>query len=431
MPMSPDFQRRLLPILPQLVDHFGDRFHIYDELGIRQNINEFNQCLSFGPDYRNFFAVKALPNLEVMKMLLAAGMGFDCSSPIELEMARRIGARPNDIMFTSNNTRVEELKIASAHGGCILNLDDITFIEMVLDPFPELICFRCNPGPERTGTKTIGTPVEAKYGVRFDQLEDAFRMAIKRGAKRFGLHTMLVSNELNEDYMIETVRMLLEKVRDLSKALSIRIEFINIGGGIGIAYRPWDTPFDLEHFASAIQPLFEDFEASEGYVPALYTECGRAITGPHGVLVGRVINRMSKWREIVGVTPCMADLMRPGMYGPDEEDVYHHISFTDPQGNLREGNEEVVDVVGSLCENNDKFCIQRLLPATRPGDLMIVHDTGAHGISMVFRYNGRLGPPELLLREDGSVELIRRKETITDYLKTQLEFNPDVFTPTA
>lgn len=428
MPMSTTFKQRLFPIVPQLVDHYGDRFHIYDEKGILRTVDAFQRHLSFGP-YRNFFAVKALPNLRVMKLLLEAGMGFDCSSPPELEMAQMVGAAPEDIMFTSNNTAPEEFELALASGGCILNLDDVSFIDQVPDPFPELICFRFNPGPTRTGTKTIGKPVEAKYGARTDQLEEAYRLAIQRGAVRFGLHNMLVSNELNEDYLIETLRMDLEMVRKLSHALSIRFEFINIGGGVGINYRPWDTAFDLNYFSEAIQPLFEQFEASEGYRPALYTECGRAITGPHGALVGRVLNRMSKWRELVGVSPCMSDLMRPGMYGPDEDDVYHHITFLDPEGNPRVGNVELVDVVGRLCENNDKFCVQRYLPATQRGDFVVIHDTGAHGIAMVFRYNGRLGPAELLLRQDGSVELIRRHETTEDYLRTQLELEPKVFTP--
>jgi diaminopimelate decarboxylase len=274
---------------------------------------------------------------------------------------------------------------------------------------PDLICFRYNPGERRTGNAIIGTPVEAKYGVSHDQLEEAYAIAKQKGVKRFGLHTMLASNERDYTYMVQTTTMLLEQVARIGAALDIRFEFINIGGGLGIPYRPADSPLDLAAMARAITDRFQTFSGQHGYQPRLYMESGRFMTGPHGVLVTTAINRKEIYRTYVGVDANMSALMRPGMYN-----AYHHITVP----GKADGSTEVVDVVGSLCENNDKFAIQRRLPAIETGDRLVIHDTGAHGHAMGFNYNGKLRPKELLLRSDGSVTLIRREERLDDYFTT-------------
>jgi diaminopimelate decarboxylase len=417
MPVSKDYAKRLEQVLPGIVAHFGTPFHLYDEKGIRETCNSLIESFAGIESFREFFAVKALPNPQIMRIMQSAGFGFDCSSISELALSRQIGAHGEEIMFTSNNTSKNEFIAAAADGGCVLNLDDISLIENVPE-MPELICFRYNPGERRTGNSIIGNPVEAKYGVAHDQLLDAYKRAQARGAKRFGLHTMLASNELNHAYMVETARMLLERVEWISHELDITFDFINIGGGLGIPYRPGEKPLDITSMGREISKLFQLFKKQHGYMPKLYVESGRYMTGPHGVLVTSAINRKEIYRTYVGVDSCMSSLMRPGMYG-----AYHHLSV---QGKTGEG--ETVDVVGSLCENNDKFAIQRPLPKIEDGDILYIHDSGAHGHSMGFNYNGKVRPKELLLREDGSVELIRREETLDDLFAT-LTFKPDIYTP--
>lgn len=419
MPMSTDFEQRLNPLLESIAEHYGTPFHLYDERGIRDTGEHLNRVFSGIEGFREYYAVKALPNPRILQIMQSLGFGFDCSSVAELHLCRDLGARGEEIMFTSNNTSQTDFQVAAADGGCVLNLDDISLIDKVPE-MPELICFRYNPGERRTGNSIIGTPVEAKYGVAHDQLLDAYRRAQARGAKRFGLHTMLASNELNYTYMVETARMLLERVEWISAELGIRFDFVNIGGGLGIPYRPQESPLDIDAMASEITGLFEAFKQKQGYAPKLYLESGRYITGPHGVLVTRAINRKEIYRTYVGVDACMSALMRPGMYG-----AYHHITVPG-----RDGSEEVVDVAGSLCENNDKFAIQRSLPRVSDGDILCIHDTGAHGHAMGFNYNGKVRPKELLLRSDGTVELIRREETLEDLFAT-LRFEPDSFTPTS
>jgi diaminopimelate decarboxylase len=322
-------------------------------------------------------------------------------------------------MFTSNNTSQNEFRVADVNGGCILNLDDITLIDKV-PRMPELVCFRYNPGAARTGNTIIGKPEEAKYGVADHQIIEAFKLAKARGAKRFGLHTMLASNERDYRYVADTIKMLLDLIEWIGNTLSIQFEFINMGGGLGIPYRPDDHHFDLEALGQSATAQLNDFEKRLGYVPKLYMESGRYITGPHGVLVTQAINRKDIYQTYIGVDACMSSLMRPGMYG-----AYHHISVL---GKTPSPTDKPVDVVGSLCENNDKFAIQRPLPDIVDGDLLMIHDTGAHGIAMGFNYNGKLRPQELLLRADGSVELIRRAETLEDYFAT-LSFTPQAFRP--
>jgi diaminopimelate decarboxylase len=421
MPMSRDFQERLFHRLPEIIDYFGTPFHIMDEQGIintSENLKkDFNKIYGF----REFFAVKALPVPAILNIMRNMGFGVDCSSPSELVMARQNGFMGMDIMFSSNNTSQETFKLSQADGGCILNIDDISMIDQVA-VFPELICFRYNPGERRSGNQIIGIPVEAKYGLRHDQVIEAYRLAIDRGAKRFGLHTMIISNELNYEYMVETVRMLLEVIEMVSQTLCIRFEFINIGGGIGIPYRPDDKPFDTGALAAEAETLLADFQQKNGYVPALFIESGRFMTGPHGVLVATVINRMSKYREYVGVdVSTWAANVRPAVY----ETAYHHIAILDQDGKPKSGGEEIVDVVGPLCENSDKFARQRLLPKTEIGDIMVQHDTGAHAPAMASNYNGWLRPQILILRTDGSIELIKRAETMEDLFAT-FSFKPKV-----
>ncbi len=420
MPMTDSFKNRLFPVLPEIVDHFQTPFHIYDETGIRETGQSLKKVFSAVDGFKEFFAVKALPNPFILSIMKDMGFGFDCSSIPELVLSRRIGARGEELMFTSNNTTVEDFKAAMENGGCILNLDDITLIEK-LPAIPELISFRYNPGHRRSGNAIIGNPVEAKYGVSHDQILDAYKKMKALGAERFGLHTMLVSNELNYEYMVETAKMLLDMIEWLSGELGIPFEFINIGGGLGIPYRPEDKPLNIEAMGRKVTKLFGAFKAEHGDVPKLYMESGRYMSGPHGVLVTKAINHKDIYRKYIGVDACMSALMRPGMYG-----AYHHIDVLGKD--LIESPAETVDVVGSLCENIDKFAVERTLPKIDTGDILVIQDTGAHGHAMGFNYNAKLRPQELLLRSDGTVERIRREETMDDYFAT-LNFEKKIITP--
>jgi diaminopimelate decarboxylase len=415
--MSRAFRDRLMPDLERIADHFGTPFHIYDEAGIRATGAALKRAFAQVRGFNEYFAVKALPNPRILGIMHDLGFGFDCSSIAELVLARRAGTKPSELMFTSNNTSRAEFEAALSDGGAILNLDDIGLLGK-LPSMPDLICFRYNPGPRREGNAIIGKPEESKFGVAHGQYEEAYRLARELGASRFGLHTMLVSNERDYRSMVETTRMMLGWAERLGASLGIRFEFTNIGGGLGIPYEPGETALDIEALGSEVAALLAGFERRNGYAPAVYTESGRYMTGPHGVLVTRAINRKEIYRIHIGVDACMSALMRPGMYG-----AYHHIEVAG-----KDGAEEVVDVVGPLCENNDKFAQQRALPRVDDGDLLIIHDTGAHGHSMGFSYNGRLRPQELLLRSDGHVERIRRAEGLEDYFAT-LAFEPDSIPP--
>ena len=419
MPMSSAFENRLYPLLEGIAAHFGTPFHIYDEAGIRETGDRLKKCFSGIPGFREYFAVKALPNPAILAIMFDMGFGFDCSSIAELVLSRRVGGNGEDLMFTSNNTTRQEFAAAMADGGSIINIDDISLVDK-LPVIPNLICFRYNPGERRSGNAIIGTPVEAKYGVSHEQLIHAYQTARNRGVRRFGLHTMLASNERNYTYMVQTADMLLEQVERISSALDIRFEFINIGGGLGIPYRPADSPLDLDAMAGAITAAFNAFSRRNGYMPRLYMESGRFMTGPHGALVATAINRKEIYRTYVGLDASMSALMRPGMYN-----AYHHISVPGKTADPT----QVVDVVGSLCENNDKFAIQRPLPPIAEGDRVVIHDTGAHGHAMGFNYNGKLRPKELLLKLDGTVELIRREERLEDYFAS-LSFTPDALPAT-
>jgi len=419
MPMSEQFRARLEPALPAIAEHFGTPFHIYDERGILDGVERLTGAFAGAP-FHEYFAVKALPNATILRLLREQGLGMECSSIAELELARDCGAAGEEVFFTSNNTTREEFAAALALEA-IVNVDDLSLVDK-LPRAPAVVCFRFNPGPERVGDRLIGTPTEAKFGLRRDQLRAAYERARELGAERFGLHAMIASNVLTVEPLLATIAMLLEIEEQLAGELGIALEFVNAGGGLGIPYRPGEAGLDVEALGRGAGRLLETHARGTGRRPQLFFESGRFVTGPHGVLVTRVINRMSKWREYAGVDAGIAALLRAAMY----PDAYHHLTL---HGDRGERPPERIDVVGSLCENNDKLAIQRELPRLREGDLLLIHDTGAHSLAMGFNYNGRLRPQELLLRCDGSVELIRRREEVRrDYLAT-LDFEPDVLDP--
>ena len=404
--------------LTKLANRTGTPFHIYDGKGIRENAEEMMKAFSWSKGFINYFAVKALPNINILRLLKEAGFGADCSSGPELRLAAEAGIAPERIMFSSNDTADEEFKLAFDMGA-IINLDDITHIDDVIrvcGRLPETLSFRYNPGKERTGNAIIGNPVEAKYGVTHSQVIDCYRIAKENGVKHFMLHTMVASNELNEDYIVETARMLFSLVNEIWEKTGIRIEQIDLGGGIGIPYRPEDTAISFEHLSSRIRELYDEMIERKGLSPLrLSFECGRCITGPYGWLISKVRHVAHKYKDYVGLDASMADLMRPALYG-----AYHHITVI---GKENAEKDHIYDVTGSLCENNDKFAIDRALPEIEKGDLIAIHDTGAHGHAMGFNYNAKLRHAEYLIKENGQIDCIRRSETYEDYIRTQL-FQP-------
>ncbi|MDO4558033.1 MAG: diaminopimelate decarboxylase [Planctomycetia bacterium] len=398
--------------LEELTRDFPTPFHLYDETAIRATARRLNRAFGDVPGFREFFAVKACPNPFILKILRDEGFGADCSSLPELMLAEMVGITGERIMFTSNDTPAEEFRYGRRLGA-ILNLDDISHIPFLEQTagIPELVCLRYNPGPLREGNVIIGKPEEAKYGFTREQLFAGYASLRQRGAKRFGLHTMVASNELNPDYFVGTAGMLAELAVELKRKLEIAVEFLNIGGGIGIPYRPDQEPVDLERIAAGVRDVYRTILApSQLDQTSLYMECGRMITGPYGWLVSRVRHIKKTYKNYVGLDACMANLMRPALYG-----AYHHITVP-----AKDDQPAVVtyDVTGSLCENNDKFAIDRKLPELEPGDLLVIHDTGAHGHAMGFQYNGKLRSAELLLRCDGTILPIRRAETVEDYFAT-------------
>lgn len=404
--------------LASLARKVGTPFHIYDGRAIKANANAFYDAFSWSEGFINYFAVKALPNINILRLLAKEGFGADCSSLPELRLAAMAGLKGNQIMFTSNDTPDEEFREAYRLGA-VLNLDDITHIEAVKRAcgcLPETISFRFNPGRERTGNAIIGNPVEAKYGVTRDQLFDCYRIAKENGAKRFYLHTMVASNELNADYIVETARMLFSLVKEIKEKTGIEIEQLDLGGGVGIPYRPEDDRISFDYLGSEIHKLYDSMILAEGLKPLrLSFECGRCMTGPYGWLVSSALHVTKKYKDYVGLDSCMADLMRPALYG-----AYHHITVLGKEDQPRD---HVYDVTGSLCENNDKFAIDRALPEIEEGDIIVIHDTGAHGFSMGFNYNAKLRHAEYLINEDETVSCIRRAETFEDYISTML-FEP-------
>ena len=366
--------------------------------------------------FKEYFAVKALPNPFILKILNREGLGADCSSSIELLLSKKCGLLGEDIMFTSNDTPTYEYADA-LELGAIINLDDISHISVFGNelPVPGIMSCRYNPGPLRAGNVIIGHPEEAKYGFTRDQLFEGYRMLRDLGVSRFGLHTMVASNELNPSYFVETVQMLLDLVIELHRELGIRFEFVNMGGGIGIPYRPGQQAVDLEFVGKSINALYNRMVRGTEIEPIkLFMECGRMITGPYGCLVSKVVRTKQIYKNYIGLDSSMANLMRPGMYG-----AYHHISVLGKEGRP---SDRVYDVTGSLCENNDKFAVDRQLPEVAIGDLLVIQDTGAHGHSMGFNYNGKLRSAEILLRRDNSLLEIRRAETAEDHFAT-LDFS--------
>ncbi len=387
-------------------------FHIYDEAAIRANAKRLNAAFAWNAGFREYFAVKAAPNPFLMKVLKQEGFGADCSSSAELSLAERVGIVGESIMFTSNDTPASEFQRA-VELGAIVNLDDISHIDFLEQAagLPKLVCFRYNPGPLKSGNAIIGHPEDAKYGFTREQLFEGYRKLRDAGVQRFGIHTMVASNELDPTYFIETAKLLFDLVVELSRELGIEFEFVNIGGGIGIPYLPDDVPVDIEGVANGIKAVYDATIVPAGLDPIrLYMECGRMVTGPFGYLVARVCHIKQTYKTFVGLDACMVDLMRPGMYG-----AYHHITVPAKADAPKSMH---ADVTGSLCENNDKFAIDRDIPVVERGDLMVIHDAGAHGHSMGFNYNGKLRSAELLLREDRSVVEIRRAETEADLFAT-------------
>ena len=400
--------------LVTLTKRFPTPFYLYDEKAIRDNMAYFTKAFSLFPKFTEHFAVKAMPNPYMLKVLADCGCGGDCSSLPELLLCQMSGITGEKVIFTSNETPAEEFRVAYKNGN-IINLDDITHIEFLRDAldgkFPELICFRYNPGPLKDGNAIIGKPEEAKYGLTREQIFEAYKKSRDFGAKRFGLHTMVASNELNPDYFVDTAKMLFELAVELKEKLGIKLEFLDLGGGIGIPYKPEQKKVDLEEVAKKIRALYDSMIVPAGLDGLeIKWECGRPITGPYGWLVATAIHEKNIYRKYIGLDACMADLMRPGMYG-----AYHEVTVS---GKETAPKTEVYDVVGSLCENCDKFAVQRPLPKIDMGDLVIIHDAGAHGRAMGFNYNGKLRAGEILLRSDGSFKEIRRRESIEDLFAT-------------
>ena len=396
----------------EIIKRHPTPFHIYDEAGLRDNAGKFKRAFGVLPGFKEYFAVKALPNPFIMKILKEEGFGADCSSYPELLLAEIIGLSGEEIMFTSNDTPAGEYKKAKEMGA-VINLDDITHIKFLEENagIPELICLRYNPGPARAGNAIIGDPKEAKYGFTREQLLQGYGICLERGAKRFGLHTMVISNELNASFFVETARMMFELAVEIKQKLGISIEFVNLGGGLGIPYRPEQKALNYEKLAAKIKEAYDEIIVANGLDGLkIYLECGRVITGPYGYLVASVLHLKHTYKDYIGVDASMANLMRPAMYG-----AYHHITVL---GKENEPTTKMYDVTGSLCENNDKFAINMPLPEIRIGDILAIHDTGAHGHAMGFNYNGKLRSAELLLRPDGSVVQIRRAETADDYFAT-------------
>ncbi|MDR2602475.1 MAG: diaminopimelate decarboxylase [Spirochaetaceae bacterium] len=402
--------------LEDVAKRFPTPFYLYDEKAIRKNARDIKAAFSCFEDFYEHFAVKALPNPHILKILKEEGFGADCSSLTELLLAENAGLRGDEVMFTSNETPSCEYKKAASMGA-VINLDDITHIDFLEKKcgLPELLSFRYNPGDKKIGNAIIGSPLEAKYGLTFEQLIQAYKIAKDKGVKRFALHTMVASNELNAGYHIETGSLLFQTAAAIKERCGVVLEFINLGGGVGIPYKPEDKALDYNFLSSGLKKLFDSILVPAGLGSIkIRTEWGRTITGPYGYLVSRAIHKKDIYRKYIGLDASMADLMRPAIYG-----AYHHISVI---GKENEPAEETYDVVGGLCENNDKFAIMRNLPRIHAdeddGDLIVIHDSGAHGRAMGFNYNGKLRAGELLLCEDGGIKVIRRKETAADYFAT-------------
>ncbi len=389
-------------------------FHLYDEAGIRKNAENLKKAFSWNKGYKEYFAVKATPNPFLMKIFMEYGCGFDCSSAPELMLSKTVGAVGDDIMFSSNDTPLEEFKLCYDLGG-IINLDDITHIEAVekaCGKLPEKMSCRFNPGGVFKITNDImDNPGDAKYGMTKEQIFEAFEIMKNKGVKEFGIHSFLCSNTVTNEYYPMLAKILFELAVELKNKLDVHITFINLSGGVGIPYRPDQEPNDIFAIGEGVRKVYEETLTPAGMDNIdIYTELGRYMTGPYGALITKAINEKHTYKEYIGVDACAANLMRPAIYG-----AYHHITVL---GKENESCDKKYDVTGSLCENCDKFAIDRMLPEIEMGDYLFIHDAGAHGHSMGYNYNGKLRSAEILLGQDGSFKLIRRAETAKDYFAT-------------
>ena len=403
----------------EIIKTYPTPFHIYDEKGIRATARSLRAAFAWNPGFKEYFAVKATPTPGILKLLRDEGCGVDCSSITELMMSQRCGFSGHDIMFSSNETPAEEFQLASQLGA-VINLDDLThvdFLYQTLGHIPETISCRYNPGgtftlgESKEGFQVMDKPGDAKYGMTRPQLTQAYRRLKELGARHFGLHAFLASNTISNDYYPALARILFQTAVELSEETGCHIAFINLSGGVGVPYRPDQSANDIMAIGQGVRKAYEEIlmPAGMGDV-AIYTELGRFLLAPNGHLVTTAVHEKHIYKEYIGVDACAANLMRPAIYG-----AYHHITVL---GKEDQPCDHKSDVVGSLCENSDKFAIDRMLPKIDMGDILVLHDTGAHGFSMGYNYNGKLRSAELLLQEDGSVELIRRAETPDDYFAT-------------
>ena len=400
--------------LDEITAKFPTPYHLYDEKGIRDNAKAVKEAFAWNKGYREYFAVKACPNPTLIQIMKEYGCGCDCSSMTELMLSKAMGCKGADIMFSSNATPAEEYQYA-AKLGAIINLDDIThidFLEKAIGYIPETISCRYNPGGLfKISNDIMDNPGDAKYGMTTEQLFEAFKILKAKGAKKFGIHAFLASNTVTNEYYPMLAKVLFEVAVKLEKETGADIEFINLSGGVGIPYKPDQEPNDIRVIGEGVRKVYEEVLVPAGMGDvALYTEMGRFMTGPYGCLVTKAIHEKHTYKEYIGCDACAVNLMRPAMYG-----AYHHITVL---GKENEPCDHKYDVTGSLCENNDKFAIDRMLPKIDMGDYLFIHDTGAHGFAMGYNYNGKLKSAELLLKEDGSVQMIRRAETPKDYFAT-------------
>ncbi len=399
--------------LEDIASRYATPFYLYDEKGIRETARRVNKAFSWNKGFKEYFAVKATPTPGILKILHEEGCGADCSSYTELLMADAVGFKGDEIMFSSNDTPAEDFQLARKLNATI-NLDDIThidFLERVAD-IPDTVCCRYNPGGHfAIANNIMDNPGDAKYGMTREQLTEAYKRLMAKGVKHFGLHAFLASNTVTNDYYPELARILFKVAVELKEETGASIEFINLSGGVGIAYRPGQPQNDIMEIGEGVRRAYEEVLVPAGMGNVrLYTEMGRYMLAPYGALVSRVIHQKHIYKEYIGLDACAANLMRPAIYG-----AYHHITV---MGKEHAPCDHKYDVTGGLCENNDKFAIDRMLPEINIGDLVFIHDAGAHGFAMGYNYNGKLRSAELLLKEDGSVKMIRRAETPADYFAT-------------
>ena len=399
--------------LEDIASRYATPFYLYDEKGIRETARRVNKAFSWNKGFKEYFAVKATPTPGILKILHEEGCGADCSSYTELLMADAVGFKGDEIMFSSNDTPAEDFQLARKLNATI-NLDDIThidFLERVAD-IPDTVCCRYNPGGHfAIANNIMDNPGDAKYGMTREQLTEAYKRLMAKGVKHFGLHAFLASNTVTNDYYPELARILFKVAVELKEETGASIEFINLSGGVGIAYRPGQPQNDIMEIGEGVRRAYEEVLVPAGMGNVrLYTEMGRYMLAPYGALVSRVIHQKHIYKEYIGLDACAANLMRPAIYG-----AYHHITV---MGKENAPCDHKYDVTGGLCENNDKFAIDRMLPEINIGDLVFIHDAGAHGFAMGYNYNGKLRSAELLLKEDGGVEMIRRAETPADYFAT-------------